>query len=122
MLSPTLDLNQTSDKLISMKNLITKFITYMELGSGYSWSYRWYRIKELFGFIPSYYELTVIPTIVLGCLTNLGWYAIRFATEGLAYITVGEFVFAFLFFLVMMTFEDLVKAFVERLKSDAFFL
>ena len=113
----TLDLNQTSDNLISMKNLISEIF-----GRGYSWSYRWYRIKELFGFIPSYYELTVIPAIVLGCLTNLGWYAIHFATEGIAYVTAGEFVFAFLFFIVLMTLEDLVKAFVERIKSDTFFL
>ena len=113
----TLDLNQTSDNLISMKNLISEIF-----GRGYSWSYRWYRIKELFGFIPSYYELTVIPAIVLGCLTNLGWYAIHLATEGIAYVTAGEFVFAFLFFIVLMTLEDLVKAFIERIKSDTFFL
>ncbi len=88
-------------------------------GFGYSWSYRWFRIKELFS---SYYELTVIPAIVLGCLTNIGWYAIHFASEGFGYITAGEFTFAFIFFLVMMTLEDLVKAFIEHVKSDNFFL
>jgi len=88
-------------------------------GFDYSWSYRWYHIKELFS---SFYELTVIPAIVWGCITNLGWYGIHLVTEGTAYVTKGEFVFAFVFFLVLMTLEDLVKAFIEHVKSDNFFL
>jgi hypothetical protein len=67
--------------------------------------------------LSSYYELTIIPGIVLGCLTNLGWYAIHFATEGIAYVTAGEFVFAFLFFIVLMTLEDLVKTILESIED-----
>ncbi len=102
-----------------MKNLL-----YELFGFGYSWpmSYRWHRIKELFNFLPSYYELTIIPSIVLGCLTNLGWYGIHFATLGIVYVTPIEFVFAFLLFIIPMTIEDLVKVFIEHVKSKTFFL
>ncbi len=70
----------------------------------------------------AYYELTVIPAIVMGCLTNIGWYGIHFAMEGVAYITTGEFIFAFVFFLSLMTLEDLWVAFVKRIENDNFFL
>ena len=60
-------------------------------------------------WIQSYYELTIIPSIVLGCITVLGWYGIHQATEGVAYATLGEIIFAFSFFLILMTMEDIFK-------------
>ncbi len=65
-------------------------------------------LKELWNW---YYENTVIPAIVLGCLTSLGQYFIHWMTEGIAYATAGEIIFAFVFFLVIMTAEDLWKGF-----------
>lgn len=91
-------------------------------GRGYDWSYRWYRIQELFGFLPSYYEQTMIPAIVMGCMTNLMWYFIRFSTEGMTYLTKGELALAFVFWLVLFTCEDLVKSYIKHIKNDRFFL
>jgi len=59
----------------------------------------------------AYYELTVIPSIVLGCITTLGWYGIHYLQCGFAYATPTEAVFAFLFFLGIMTAEDVWKWF-----------
>lgn len=59
--------------------------------------------------LKSYYELTVIPSIVLGCLTTLGWYVINWFQTSLIYVTPTEVVFAFLFFLSVMTVEDIFK-------------
>jgi len=102
-----------------MKNLLSEIVG---ICYSYPMSYRWTRIKELFDFLPSYYELTVIPAIVLGCIANLGWYAFNFAFTGVAFVTHNEFFFAFVFFLVLMTLEDLVKSFLGRIKNDNFFM
>jgi hypothetical protein len=59
--------------------------------------------------LKKYYELTVIPSIVLGCITTLGWYGFHWANEGIVYVTSGEVIFAFLFFLILMTIEDVFK-------------
>ena len=58
----------------------------------------------------AWYELTVIPAIVLGCLTALGWYFINWLQHGVPYTTVGDAIGAFLFFLMVMTVEDIYKA------------
>ena len=68
--------------------------------------------------LKSYYELTVIPAIVLGCLTSLGWYGINWFQTGFAYVTPGETIFAFLFFLGVMTIEDLWKYFIRPTTTD----
>lgn len=65
--------------------------------------------------LKSYYELTVIPSIVLGCLTSLGWYVINYIQTGYAYATSGEVIGAFLFFLAVMTVEDIYKGIVSTL-------
>lgn len=62
--------------------------------------------------INSYYELTVIPSIVLGAITNLGWYILG------RDITPSDTIFAFGFFLVLMTVEDIAKAMVKRIKKQ----
>lgn len=69
-------------------------------------------VKKL---LKSYYELTVIPSIVLGCLTSLGWYGINWLQTGFAYVTSGEIAFAFFFFLGVMTAEDIFKAWITAL-------
>ena len=65
--------------------------------------------------LKSYYELTVIPAIVLGCITSLGWYVIHLMQVGFAYVTPDEVIFAFLFFLGVMTIEDIFKAWIAAL-------
>ena len=99
-----LDFLYIGGRMFNMKDLILEIF-----GHGYTWSYRWFRVKELFDFLPSYYELTVIPSIVLGCMTTLGWYVIHYLQCGFAYATPGEAIFAFLFFLGIMTVEDVYK-------------
>ena len=69
--------------------------------------------------LKSYYELTIIPAIVLGCLTTLGWYAINYLQTGFAYVTPNELIFAFLFFLGVMTVEDIFKAIVAHHRAGS---
>ena len=64
--------------------------------------------------LKAYYELTIIPSIVLGCMTALGWYGIHWLAEGVPYVTPGETIFAFLFFLSLMTIEDVWKWLKQR--------
>lgn len=59
----------------------------------------------------AYYELTVIPAIVLTCLTNLGWIAIGRA------LSQSDTFYTFLFFLVIMTAEDLFRAIMSRVRK-----
>jgi len=88
-----------------MKNLIKEIF-----GRGYSWSYRWYRIKELFDFMPSYYELTIIPAIVLAALTGLGFCVFNAITIGVADVSLSEVTFFFIFYLFTMTLTDVIGA------------
>ena len=57
----------------------------------------------------AWYELTVIPAIVLGCLTALGQSAFDLVVNGMFQCSISQAVFAFLFFLVVMTAEDIWK-------------
>ena len=58
-----------------------------------------------------YYELTVIPAIVLGCATALLNSAFLWMANGIAHLpTIGDAFGAFILFLVCMTGEDLWNA------------
>ena len=67
--------------------------------------------------LKAYYEFTVIPSIVLGCITTIGWYGFHWASEGIAYATPGEAIFAFVFFLTIMTAEDAFKILISKLRK-----
>jgi hypothetical protein len=58
----------------------------------------------------AWYELTVIPAIVLGCLTALGWSLLNWLQYGILSATLGDAATAFLLFLAVMTAEDIYKA------------
>lgn len=69
-------------------------------------------MKNAFKKIVSvYYELTVIPAIVLSILTNLGWLALGRA------ITQSDTIFSFAFFLFIMTIEDVIRLVIKRVKK-----
>ena len=55
-----------------------------------------------------WYEETIIPAIILACLTGLVHFATQwfFECAQYPYISLWEVVFAFLTFLILMTIED----------------
>ena len=63
-------------------------------------------MKEL---LNAWYEITVIPAIVLACMTGLGQGAINYLQYGFYECSIGLTVFAFFMFLVLMTIEDCWK-------------
>lgn len=79
-------------------------------GRGYTLQYRWFRIKELFSFLPTYYEITVIPAIVLSCLACILGDSWSFVNTSMFTYTVGDAIGIFIFFLSIMTIEDIYKA------------
>lgn len=67
--------------------------------------------KSLISFLPTYYELTIIPSIVLGCLLNLIWCVIGYIP------TTDAAIFPFVFIFVLMTIEDVIRATVKYIKG-----
>lgn len=58
-----------------------------------------------------YFNLTLIPVIVMSILTNLGWYALgRSASQ-------SDTIYSFAFFLVIMTIEDIIRVVVKLVKK-----
>ena len=54
----------------------------------------------------AYYEFTVIPAIVLGCVSGLLLAGMNWYNTGMFSVTVAETSCAFLFFLAVMTCEN----------------
>lgn len=69
--------------------------------------------------LKTWYEQTVIPAIVLACMTGLGQFAIRWLLEcnPLPYVSLWEVLFAFTMFLTLMTLEDLWGYFKEMFEA-----
>ena len=63
----------------------------------------------------AYYENTIIPAIVLGCITILGEYAMRWFTMGDPCITMKEAGFTYLIYFVIVTIQDAWNSFVSAL-------
>ncbi len=61
----------------------------------------------------AYYELTIIPAIVLGCLTSLLHYVMTYFQTGMPYTSVGDTLIAFIFFLIVMTAENVWDRFMN---------
>jgi len=95
-----------------IKTAIGKWESLREVfGRGYSWSYRMFRLREFFSHFEYYYEVTVIPAIVLGCATALIHPIFNSISIGVSSIpTISEAVCAFLFFLVCMSVENVWDA------------
>ena len=97
-----------------MKNNIGMFESVKEIfGRGYSLSYRLFRLREL---TTPYINLTVIPAVFLGCLTTLLTFWFNFAMNVNDMPTLTTTMFTILFFLVVMTAEDVYKAVVSALR------
>lgn len=97
-----------------MKNNIGIFESIKEIfGRGYSLSYRLFRLREL---IEPYFNLTVIPASFLGCLTTLfiTWFNFTVGINDIPSLTAT--MFTVLFFLVVMTAEDVYTAIVSALR------
>ena len=76
----------------------------------------WYD-ETMIKLLKAYYKSTVIPSIILGCATILGWCILRWLAFGMVFITPGEIIFTFLLFLGVMTVEDLWKYFRLSINS-----
>lgn len=62
-------------------------------------------MKEI---LNNWYENTIIPSIVLGCITTIICYIVNWVVVGMDCATIGQFVFAFIFFLIVITIDDFI--------------
>ena len=75
-------------------------------GRGYDISYRWFRVTEL---MESYYNLVIVPAIVLGCSTCLMQYLFNYMNTGNLFstmITIANVFGIIVFYMIIMMIDD----------------
>jgi hypothetical protein len=105
-------MNETS---ISRWDLLTE-----TFGRGHTLSYRWFRLREFFSTFSSYYESSVIPSIVVTCLACLQTYIPDFTGIPLMIqnLNFGSALAAFFIFLSVLSIEDICVAIKRHLNSQ----